>query len=102
MLNTTVTIPILIIIPIVRIVATDPEAIPKKRFSTELMIAFVLGEENRAKNSNDHLNSLVLLEPINKRSTAGSVQRPGICKESIVGHCVSSSEGNPDAVSTRC
>ena len=48
-LKRTVAIPILIIIPKLRMVPTEAEAIPKKRFSTELMMAFVLGEEKRAK-----------------------------------------------------
>ena len=39
----------LTIIPRLRMVPTVPEAIPKKRFSTELIMALVLGEEKRAK-----------------------------------------------------
>ncbi len=35
-------------IPIVRIVATMPDAIPRYFLSTEDMMAFVLGDENRA------------------------------------------------------
>ena len=49
MLKRTVAIPILIIIPRLRMVPTEAEAIPKNRFSTELMMALVFGEEKRAK-----------------------------------------------------
>ena len=40
---------ILNIIPVVRIVDTVADASPKKRFSTELIIEFVFGEENIPK-----------------------------------------------------
>jgi len=49
MLNITVDMPMLNIIPRLRMVATAPEAIPRNRFSTEPIIALVLGEENKAK-----------------------------------------------------
>ena len=35
--------------PTIRMVPREPEARPKYRFSTELIIALILGEEKRAK-----------------------------------------------------
>ena len=43
-----VTMPMENIWPRSRMVAAEPEARPRWRFSTELMMAFILGEENRA------------------------------------------------------
>ena len=42
-------IPMLIICPTMRMVPTTPDATPRCRFSTELIIAFEFGEENRPK-----------------------------------------------------
>ena len=49
MANTTMAIAMLTICPSRRMVATVPEAIPRYLFSTELIIAFIFGDENRAK-----------------------------------------------------
>ena len=49
MLKMTVAIPMLSIMPRLLIVPIAPEAIPKKRFSTELIMALVLGDEKKAK-----------------------------------------------------
>ena len=42
-------IAMLTICPSRRMVATVPEAIPRYLFSTELIIAFIFGDENKAK-----------------------------------------------------
>jgi hypothetical protein len=44
-----IAIPMLIICPTILIVPTTPEAIPRERFSTELMIAFEFGDEKSPK-----------------------------------------------------
>ena len=49
MLKIKVVIPMLNAIPILLIVPIAPEAIPRKRFSTELIIALVFGDEKSAK-----------------------------------------------------
>ena len=48
-LKITVEMPMLTIMPRERMVPTAPDAIPKNRFSTELIMALVLGEEKKAK-----------------------------------------------------
>jgi hypothetical protein len=46
--KTTMAMAMLTICPISRMVATVPEAIPRCLLSTELIIAFIFGDENRA------------------------------------------------------